>query len=469
MGARHNFCRPSFFKMMIGDFHKKLVRCWNVKVREEEDGGLSFRKGWPDFVEAHYVGHGDFVIIKYSGNSQFVVKLYGINGCEKLLPSTGSNGEKSIPSRKRKQYGETSKGNVLTNYGTDFDRQKCRAADKIGRDSFCSDKRSSTVMERRTGVDQAECSCKGKPYFLVILTENKKYQMEIPEKVVRKIGRTLSDIVALKSADAFGIISYNGNSQFCVRITDVMERLDDSRNQSNPKKRRRLSQREDDNVILLDTPAPTSQTHVDSKTNQERAQLSVPPCLDVPIQLNKNKGTKSLVLDQTRPPSLENERTPSGELLQIAKEEEESEDASDSPDASKLFHKLSWRSEGNERVAEVTKLFKCQTRHPSFAVCMRDTYLTNGYLVIPYSFAKKHHLKSIKNIMVRSSDNNVWKLGYYNRGYAASARLSAGWISLRRDLGLTDADVCVFELLKEKYTETRVFVYREIDNVLTRI
>ncbi|KAI3904229.1 hypothetical protein MKW92_053972 [Papaver armeniacum] len=525
MDARKNFSRPSFFKMMTGDFQKKLkipvsfigifngmipydsnlrspLGCWNVKVREEEDGGLSFRKGWPDFVEAHYLGHEDVVTMKYIGNSQFSVKLYGRNGCEKVLPSAGSNGVKSISSRKMIEYGETSKGKVITNYGA-FDQHKYPSED-IGRDSFCSDKRScgwlkydspkrkATVIEPRAGVDQAECSRKGKPYFLVIWTEDKKYQMEIPGKVVRKIGRTLSDIVALKTANGklwnvelkrsegkvwfykgwkefierhslrdghvLGI-TYNGNSQFYVRITNVIERLDDSRNQgeSNLKKRRRLSQREKDNVILLD--APPSRAHVDSKTNEERAELSFPPGLEVPMQLNKNKGTKSLVLHKTR----------SGERLPVAKEEEESEDTSDSPDASKLSRKSSRRprSEGNERVAEVTKLLKRQTQNPFFAVCMRDSYLTNGYLLIPHSFAKEHLPKNIKNIMVRSSDDKVWTLGYYNRGYAV--RLSAGWSSLRRSLGVKEGDVCVFEVLKEKDTEMRVFVYREIDNVLTSI
>ncbi|KAI3946042.1 hypothetical protein MKX01_024798 [Papaver californicum] len=536
MGGRQNYSKPSFFKVMIGDFKNKLKipvnfignfngtipydsilrspsGSWNVNVREEEDGGLSFRKGWPDFVEAHYLGHEDFVTMKYNGNSQFSVKLYGTNGCEKVLPSIGSNGVKLIPSRKRKDYGETSKGNS-TNYGSEVEHHKYHAC-HIGRDSFCSDKRNcrlfkcdalkrtATVIERRTWVDQAECWGKGKPYFLAIWTENKKYQMEIPEKVVRKIGRTLSDIVALKSAN--GIlwnvelkrsggkvwfykgwkeftedhslrdghvlgISYNGNSQFYVRITSVMEHLDNSGNQGecNPKKRCRLrimeEREEDDNVIWLDS--PPSRTHVESKTNEERSQLSFPPGLDIPMYLNKNKGTKSLVSDETKSPYLGNQRTPSGERLPIVKRKE-SEDTSDSPDASQRFHKSLRRAEGIERVAEVTKLFTDKTQFPFFAVFMRDTYLTYGYLHIPNSFAKKYLQKNIKNVMVQSTDKKVWTLGYCVRGCAT--KLSTGWTSLRRHLGLTEEDVCVFELLEEKDPEMRVSVFREINNVHTRM
>ncbi|KAI3983392.1 hypothetical protein MKX01_013459 [Papaver californicum] len=520
MGAQQNYSRPSFFKVMMGDFRKKLklpnnfignfngmipydsilrspYGCWNVKVREEEDGGLSFQKGWPDFVKSHCLGQGDFVTMKYIGNSVFVVKLYGRNGCEKALFSTSSNGIKSSPPRKRKECGETSKGK-FTDYGSEFDQHKYRV-DDIGRDSLCPDKekcglfkcnalkRKSTVIEGRARVNQAECSRKGKPYFLVFWTENKKYQMEIPQKVVRKIGKTLSDIVALKSADGrlwnvelkrsggkvwfykgwkeftehhslrngyvLGI-RYNGNSQFCVRISNFM---DESENQgeSNPKKMCRLNEREeDDDVIWLNTPL-----------SRKRAQFSVPSGLDTPMQINKNKGATSLVSDETRSPCLGNERNPSGEHLPVVKEEE-SEDTSDSPEVSKLFHKLSRRTV-KEKVAEVTKSFKSQTQFPFFAVCIRDTYLTSGYLYIPNSFAKKHLPQAIKTVVVRNSEDRVWTLQYWIRD--CGAQISTGWTSLRRDLGLTEGDICVFELLKKKDTEMRVSVFREIDNLLTRI
>ncbi|KAI3905823.1 hypothetical protein MKW98_006457 [Papaver atlanticum] len=522
LGAQPNYSTPpSFFKvMMMGEFESKLKipvnfignfdgmipydsilrspsGCWNVKVREEEDGGLYFRNGWPDFIEAHYLGHGDIVTMKYVGNSQFDVKLYGTNGCQKVLPSTDSNGVTL-------EYGETSKGRLI-NYASEFDQHKYGEGD-FGRDSFGPDKtkcglfkrdalkRKANVIEGRTKVDHPE------PYFLASWSENKKYQLEIPEKVVRKLGSTLSAIVALKSTngrlwnvelkrskgkvwfykgwkeftehhslrDGYVLrISYNGNSQFCVRIMNFLESLDDSQTQGeiNPKKRCRLSKREeDDNVILLDT--PPSRTHVESKTNKERAMLSVPPGFDIPMQLNKNKGTKSLVSDETRLLCLGNERTPSGDCLLVVKQEEK-EDTSDVPDASKLFHKSSWRTKGKQMVAEVTKSFKSQTQYPFFVVYMRDSYITSAYLHIPSSFAKKYLPNTIKNVMIRNAYNKVWTVGYLFRGYRT--HLAAGWSSLRRHLHISRGDVCVFELLKEKDAEMRVSVFREIDNVITRL
>ncbi|XP_026423959.1 B3 domain-containing transcription factor VRN1-like isoform X2 [Papaver somniferum] len=58
-----------------------------------------------------------------------------------------------------------------------------------------------SLREGQGLIKQSVRSRKGKPCFIFFWTENKKYQMEIPKKVVRKIGRTLSDIVALKSAN----------------------------------------------------------------------------------------------------------------------------------------------------------------------------------------------------------------------------------------------------------------------------
>ncbi|MCL7029760.1 hypothetical protein MKW94_025191 [Papaver nudicaule] len=109
MGTQQMQGRPSFFKVLIGNFTKELRipfnfienfngmipvdailrspsgRCWTVNVVEEENG-LFFREGWPDFVRKHGLECDDFMTVKYLGNSQFKVKLYATNGCEKELP-----------------------------------------------------------------------------------------------------------------------------------------------------------------------------------------------------------------------------------------------------------------------------------------------------------------------------------------------------------------------------------------------
>ncbi|MCL7021942.1 hypothetical protein MKW94_021425 [Papaver nudicaule] len=114
MGTQQMQGRPSFFKVLIGNFTKELRipfnfiekfngkipvdailrspsgRCWTVNVVEEENG-LFFREGWPDFVRKHGLECDDFMTVKYLGNSQFKVKLYATNGCEKELPLPHKN------------------------------------------------------------------------------------------------------------------------------------------------------------------------------------------------------------------------------------------------------------------------------------------------------------------------------------------------------------------------------------------
>ncbi|PKA57384.1 Putative B3 domain-containing protein [Apostasia shenzhenica] len=99
--------RDSFFKVMIGDFQRRLRippsfqnllrravpvvdfmlrsrggREWAVKLKRE-NGGLFFGEGWDGFVADLAIGLGEFLIFVYDGYLGFDVKIYGITGCEK--------------------------------------------------------------------------------------------------------------------------------------------------------------------------------------------------------------------------------------------------------------------------------------------------------------------------------------------------------------------------------------------------
>ncbi|KAK3231500.1 hypothetical protein Dsin_003381 [Dipteronia sinensis] len=98
--------KPSFFKVLIGDFSKKLrippafVKnfngiClgkitlaspsrdnWVIKM-EKDVNGLSFGSGWQEFVKHHSLEVGDFLVFKYHGGSKFSVKIFGKTSCEK--------------------------------------------------------------------------------------------------------------------------------------------------------------------------------------------------------------------------------------------------------------------------------------------------------------------------------------------------------------------------------------------------
>ncbi|XP_020255318.1 B3 domain-containing protein Os01g0723500-like isoform X1 [Asparagus officinalis] len=97
--------RPSFFKVMIGDFtcslrippeFKKHLgetitqrpvvirssqgRRWRIKLGIV-GGNLYFRDGWERFVSASSVTEGDFLVFFYDGDFGFDVIIYGTTCC----------------------------------------------------------------------------------------------------------------------------------------------------------------------------------------------------------------------------------------------------------------------------------------------------------------------------------------------------------------------------------------------------
>ncbi|KAL6637583.1 hypothetical protein ACP70R_025155 [Stipagrostis hirtigluma subsp. patula] len=108
-----------FFKVLMGDFHKRLVipdkvaphfrsriersikiesRCgytFDVQVTENF-GRVVLQSGWKSFVGAHDLKMGDFLVFKYDGISRLKVLIFDISGCEKVpsyfLPKNGGPG-----------------------------------------------------------------------------------------------------------------------------------------------------------------------------------------------------------------------------------------------------------------------------------------------------------------------------------------------------------------------------------------
>ncbi|XP_038691174.1 B3 domain-containing protein Os01g0723500-like isoform X2 [Tripterygium wilfordii] len=97
--------KPSFFKVLIGDFEDKLqlppefvknffnglprecvirsrIGTWHVKITGSSER-LFFNVGWKVFVEDHSLELGDFLTFEYHRNTEFHVKVFGKTACEK--------------------------------------------------------------------------------------------------------------------------------------------------------------------------------------------------------------------------------------------------------------------------------------------------------------------------------------------------------------------------------------------------
>ncbi|KAF6160596.1 hypothetical protein GIB67_019536 [Kingdonia uniflora] len=102
----NDFQKPSFFKIMLGDYKKKLRipshfashistetskvailegpsgNCWEVKVQKIVND-IFFKKGWRMFLEDHTLQERDFLVFIHDGRMRFSVKIFGPNACER--------------------------------------------------------------------------------------------------------------------------------------------------------------------------------------------------------------------------------------------------------------------------------------------------------------------------------------------------------------------------------------------------
>ncbi|XP_042494578.1 putative B3 domain-containing protein Os03g0621600 isoform X2 [Macadamia integrifolia] len=101
--------RPSFFKVLLGDFsrrlkippdfvkhfkgnrHKKFIlqstngKSWRVRLKKINNSWF-LQRGWQHFVMYHSLQVGEFLVFKFNGKSKFWVTVYDRSACEKELP-----------------------------------------------------------------------------------------------------------------------------------------------------------------------------------------------------------------------------------------------------------------------------------------------------------------------------------------------------------------------------------------------
>ncbi|KAK4393362.1 hypothetical protein Sango_1807000 [Sesamum angolense] len=114
--------RPSFFKILIVDFTRRLRvppvfskrygsalggsvrlrtsagKIWFVKLEQkDEDERYCFTRGWKKFAEDVGLEMGEFLVFRFVGGSMFDVSVYGAHGCEREIPGPGFQVEDSDP------------------------------------------------------------------------------------------------------------------------------------------------------------------------------------------------------------------------------------------------------------------------------------------------------------------------------------------------------------------------------------
>ncbi|XP_004308266.1 PREDICTED: putative B3 domain-containing protein Os03g0621600 [Fragaria vesca subsp. vesca] len=121
--------KPSFFKVLIGDFSDQLsipqafhkhfdgrvpqqshlqtpTGTWFVDVKSD-NGRLFLQKGWKQFVRDNGLRLGEFLVFRYAGNSKFFVDIYARHGCKKELIMAATGSERPLVKRQSEEIHRT--------------------------------------------------------------------------------------------------------------------------------------------------------------------------------------------------------------------------------------------------------------------------------------------------------------------------------------------------------------------------
>ncbi|XP_040366131.1 putative B3 domain-containing protein Os03g0621600 [Rosa chinensis] len=201
--------KPSFFKVLFGDFSKRLLippdftknfiwngrsphecalrgpsgQCWAVELKRTENG-LFFQNGWQCFVKDHHLELGDFLIFRHDGESKFNVIIYDRSACEKDVKVAKRRMNCSVCLRNNGNQARV-KDEVLdlvTENNKNIDsRGEAVVADEKGNDVMSGKRPANGYLEETS--DGSILFKSENPCFQRILTKHSKYHIGFPKEL----------------------------------------------------------------------------------------------------------------------------------------------------------------------------------------------------------------------------------------------------------------------------------------------
>ncbi|XP_043694276.1 putative B3 domain-containing protein Os03g0621600 [Telopea speciosissima] len=178
--------QPSFFKVLVGDFSKRLLippefikhfnrnlpgifilrspngKLWPVRVKKFKDNWF-FRRGWRQFVRYHRLKPAEFLIFRYNGDSKFRVTIFSKNACEKELPSSAKRRRrKNIDHENGNNHSHTKKEHISFSDGEDEPISESKK--KILISEIVKEKSISHILKEVRGKKSLKSSKKGVAY-----------------------------------------------------------------------------------------------------------------------------------------------------------------------------------------------------------------------------------------------------------------------------------------------------------------
>ncbi|KAJ4963850.1 hypothetical protein NE237_023789 [Protea cynaroides] len=210
--------RPSFFKVLIADFSKRLKippgfvkhfkgkrpkkfilqspngKSWCVRMKKIKSSWF-IQEGWERFVICHSLEVGDFLVFKFNGKAKFRVTVYDRSACEKELPlakkrNCNHHEVKAICNIKKEEEEEEPKEAILN---------PNKAAAIIPRKITCGTIVLKKGSIKSQAVLEAVSSFKTEsPHFIHILRQSRKYFMTVPRALASQNGLTSKGSIVLQ-------------------------------------------------------------------------------------------------------------------------------------------------------------------------------------------------------------------------------------------------------------------------------
>ncbi|XVE82719.1 hypothetical protein DITRI_Ditri16bG0028600 [Diplodiscus trichospermus] len=200
--------KPSFFKVLVGNFVDKLRippsfvknfkgnvptnitvksgsgSSWRVKI-QDEGGGYFFCGGWSTFVKDHSLETGDFLLFFLLGRSKFDVIVYNRTACEKNITLTAKR-PRGRPVVNRRNEETPSKNNASCS-------NRARTPPP-GRTTVKNARNDSEKIEFVSEVTPEH------PTFVMVVKEYHKYSAAVPIWFSKETGMAEKESTLIKDS-----------------------------------------------------------------------------------------------------------------------------------------------------------------------------------------------------------------------------------------------------------------------------
>ncbi|TKY69300.1 B3 domain-containing transcription factor VRN1 [Spatholobus suberectus] len=298
-------------------------------------------------------------------------------------------------------------------------------------------------------------------FFKIILTTSLAHgKLKLPRNFIRKYGNGMSNPVFLKPPDGSEwkiywtkhdgeiwfqkgwkefatyhsldhghllFFRYEGTSHFDVHIFDNSAVEVDYPSHGTHDGKDTLVQISDDSVEILDEQCSCQKTRAKSRVSSPQPRKKMKNSITTNVERSPN-GVNFHQHDQTRSTSSQEAK-----FMRQTLDEDEGKG---------IFNTEFSKVEQSTSIA-LNKVTTFKSKHPSFLLVMKPSFINGDYLEIPPQFSEQYLKKAHAVVLLEVIDGRSWPV------ICSAPRFTGGWQKFASENNLNVGDVCVFELIQK--------------------